>query len=232
MVPPQPFVPTMSPRTGDSRRRRSTSPLRSSRQLTAVQGLMPKPQRSQSDARSGRIQFDFPPGTHFRASSSPRETSESLRLPLKLSDDTSAPPRGPRRHPPRFETARQASGGTAPPRSSGTRAHRAVGLPPRRPIKTFRTAWKTATVATSCPGRIPHNFRRTAVRNLVRAGVPERVVMRMTGHSTRFVFDRYHIVSQADHDEAALKLAGVTDAVIAADQHCPTRDNLDNVEIA
>ena len=46
----------------------------------------------------------------------------------------------------------------------------------------FHKAWRKARVAAGCPGRIPHEFRRTAVRNLARAGVPEHVVMQLTGH--------------------------------------------------
>ena len=82
-----------------------------------------------------------------------------------------------------------------------------------QPIKSFRVAFRSACTEAGCPGRVLHDFRRTAVRNLVRAGIPERVAMQMTGHKTRSVFERYNIVSAGDLREAAKRLDAATGTI-------------------
>ena len=77
------------------------------------------------------------------------------------------------------------------------------------PIKSFRRAWQTACDAAGVPGRIFHDFRRTAVRNLERAGVARSVAMQMVGHKTEAVYRRNAIVSDADLRAAAEKLAAM-----------------------
>ena len=66
------------------------------------------------------------------------------------------------------------------------------------PVRRWRTAWRTACQAAGVPTRFLHDCRRTAARNLIRANVPERVAMLLTGHKSRAIFDRYNIIHEQE----------------------------------
>lgn len=67
-----------------------------------------------------------------------------------------------------------------------------------KPIRSFKNAWNAATASAGMPGLRFHDLRRTGVRNLIRAGVPEEIVMAISGHKTRSMLQRYNIINADD----------------------------------
>lgn len=78
--------------------------------------------------------------------------------------------------------------------------------PNGEPVRDLRGTWETLVSKAGLPGLLLHDFRRSAVRNMVRRGISERVAMRISGHKTRSVFERYNIISEADIRDAARKI--------------------------
>jgi integrase len=75
------------------------------------------------------------------------------------------------------------------------------------PRTAFYKAWRTACRKAGVPGMLTHDFRRTAVRNMERTGVPRSVATKLTGHRTEAVYRRYASVSDADLRAATLRLS-------------------------
>jgi integrase len=73
-------------------------------------------------------------------------------------------------------------------------------------IRDMRKRWKTACEKAGCKGKLFHDFRRTAVRNLERAGVPRTTAMAMVGHETESIYKRYAIQDETMLREGAAKL--------------------------
>jgi len=75
-----------------------------------------------------------------------------------------------------------------------------------KPIKDFRSSWSAACKAAKVPGLLFHDMRRSAVRRMVRRGVPPLVARRISGHLTDEIFQRYDITSDDDLADAAEKI--------------------------
>ena len=82
-----------------------------------------------------------------------------------------------------------------------------------RPVDDFSAVWRRACEAAGVKGRLFHDLRRSAARNMDRAGVSRHVAMQITGHKTEAMYRRYNIVNDADVKAALEKTADYLDSL-------------------
>src|ERR1700681_782242 len=75
-----------------------------------------------------------------------------------------------------------------------------------KPVYDFEKAWKSACTAAGIPGALFHDLRRVAATNMIAAHIPEDDVMKITGHKTRSMLTRYHILAPDRLQEIGSKL--------------------------
>ena len=91
----------------------------------------------------------------------------------------------------------------------------------RRPTDALRIEWRKAAELAELPGRIPHDFRRTAARNMERAGVPRSVAMALGGWRSESMYRRYAIASEADLRDGVMRLAGTVTGTVSGTVRLP-----------
>ena len=73
-------------------------------------------------------------------------------------------------------------------------------------VSDFRGTWAKVTEAAGLPGLLVHDLSRSAVKRMIRRGIPQTTAMKISGHRTESVFRRYAIVAEEDLRDAAAKL--------------------------
>jgi len=76
-----------------------------------------------------------------------------------------------------------------------------------QPVQDFVKSWRTATKRSGYAGTLVHDLRRSAIKDMIKSGTPEKVCMQASGHATRHVFERYHVVNDQDLRDAVARRA-------------------------
>lgn len=96
---------------------------------------------------------------------------------------------------------------------------------------TFYKRWKHACSTAGVAGKIPYDLRRAAVRNMIRAGVPERMAKSISRHRTQSIFDRYNIVSEEDLREAVIRTTAYVESSPDAASVVPIKQQVASVSV-